>query len=156
MCVPSCRGGQSRQWQKKTRTEPISFASTLHHMEERLHADSKRIRHANRHLRKLPNTSKSISVKYRRQTKPKLRSVTKIRPEESCVRHQSMKENPNAPLFAEREDGEEAARVKAWKFHNSIHKTKGTHHDARLKFSRPRRHLATCRSSWRPGVHHRT
>ena len=38
------------------------------------------------------------------------------------------------------EDGEEAARVKAWKLHNTIHKTKGTHHDARLKLSRLRRH----------------
>ena len=48
----------------------------------------------------------------------------------------------------------EEARVDAWNLHTEVYRTNGTHQNAQLKFSRPRRSVAIFLICWRSGVHH--
>ena len=90
---------------------------------------------------------RSISSECRKKTKSQLRSVTKIRPEESCVRHQRTREvltlfcSPRGKIVKRRvEYLAEEDRVNAWKLHKEIYTTSGKYKDDQLKFYRFRRH----------------
>ena len=86
----------------------------------------------NQFLNERPKRKRSTNCDNRRKTKPKPRSVTKIRQVESWVLHLRTKQILTLFLLSERADyGDqaqylaEAGRVKARKLHKDIHKRKG-------------------------------